>query len=163
MKKIVIIKILILLVLSIDVFGEVKKVDIENIVDGRKFSATFGHMPNKPIEKMQQWIDRQKAKTINCRSWGCSERDVPKFPVKYSPELVISEYQKDGVTWVKLKADYEITITDITSQYETEQADKESRKLEIRQIKQAISLIEASGKPVWEKKLIKRLVLELKE
>jgi len=163
MKNLILIFVLTITAFSVDTSGEVKKVDVINIVDGQNYGAVFGEDPKNPIEKMQPWIDKQKAKTLECNGWGCSARDVPKFPARYSPVLVIAEYDKDGVPWVKLKADYEISITDITLQHEAKKAAKQARKLEIRQIRQAINLIDASNKPAWEKKILKRLVLELKE
>ena len=51
---------------------------------------------------------------------------------------------------------------DITDIIEAERIEKENRLAEIEQIKKAINLIDASDKPVWEKRLLKRLVKELK-
>lgn len=50
---------------------------------------------------------------------------------------------------------------DITQEIEDMLAEKEARKVEIEQIKLAISLIDGSSKPAWEKKLLKRLIEEL--
>lgn len=60
-------------------------------------------------------------------------------------------------------SDYEIVETDLTQEYEAKEQARESRKQEIRQIKQAINLIDNSDKPNWEKKLLKRLIRELRE
>jgi len=130
MKNIISIIIVVSIALSLNLHGEVKKVDVVNTKTGQTYSSTFGTY--SPIEKMQSWLDEMNFKALKCKGWGC-------------------------------KKDIEITITDLTSQHEAEQAAKEARKTEISQIKQAIDLIDSSDKPVWEKKLLKRLVLELKE
>lgn len=66
-------------------------------------------------------------------------------------------------TFGNSESDYIITITDLTAQYEQAQIDADARKTDIAQIRAAIALIDQSSKPAWEKKLLKRLVLELKE
>lgn len=132
MKALKLILIFVTAIYSIGSFAVVKKVNAYNAITNKTYTATFGNHPEMPIEKMQPWLDRQKAKMEKCKGWGCTK-------------------------------DVQITITDLTEQYEQEQAAIEARKLEISQIKQAINLIDSSDKPLWEKKLLKRLVKELKE
>ena len=52
---------------------------------------------------------------------------------------------------------------DITEQINEEKSVKEQRKLEIKQVKAMIQNINNSNKPAWEKKLLKRLIKEIKE
>ncbi len=52
---------------------------------------------------------------------------------------------------------------EIQAEFDAEIAKKDTRKNDIQQIKAAFAQIDASSKPAWEKKILKRLVNELKE
>ena len=51
---------------------------------------------------------------------------------------------------------------EILAKRQVEEQERQDRIEDINQIKKAINLIEESSKPAWEKKLLKRLVKELK-
>ena len=158
-------KLLLLTILIPSICLAVSRVSVKNTINGRKFGATF-----EEDTKRDAWLLRQELKADQCRGWGCSARSMPKAEMK--PEqlpLLIKEYEKvdevtgDTETWVDLKKSYVVTITDITAEVEAEEAAVAARKAEIQQLKAAINLINESDKPAWEKKLLKRLVLELKD
>ena len=88
----------------------------------------------------------------------------PEYPIENMQPWINRQKNlaKNCKSW-GCEGDYVMTITDLTAEYEAAQAAKEARETEIDQIKQAIGLVDASSKPAWEKKLLKRLILELRK
>lgn len=60
-------------------------------------------------------------------------------------------------------AKYTITEKDLTLEKDNEEKAKKDRKKELKEIKKMISNVNSSSKENWEKKLLKRLIMELKE
>lgn len=65
--------------------------------------------------------------------------------------------------WGYTDTNAKITIEDITSQVQAQEAQELSRKEEIAQIKADLETITNSELPAWHKKILKRLIKEMKE
>ena len=87
-------------------------------------------------------------------------------------------YQKEAITQAEIdqwimdnesnnswgsKASYSINHTDITSEINAIEAEKQARLTELQQIRAMVTNIEESGLPLWHKKLLKRLIKELRD
>ena len=92
-----------------------KKTLVENIIDGRKFRQT--------MEDPTDWINEM----ISIDYFGKPERTVIKGFESYDESLVISEedviVDEVSQTIVTLKAEYVITIEDVTDEYNLKEID----------------------------------------
>lgn len=115
-----------------------KIVNIINIINNRKFQASF----IDDESGMNEWIAKLEAKALRGIGWGYGPRSMSKAEciAKGLEVLIINEYLKeiDGdltEQWVDLKAEYEITIEDVTTEYEAELQEKANRKNDIDDLK----------------------------
>lgn len=104
-------------------------------------------------EQLVKWIERQKTYK---GEWVDKKKDT------------IAEKEITDLEGKKLKLyykpiDFSVNVVDETEKVNAEKAEKEERKNEIKEIKKAINLINDSDLPRWHKKLLKRLIKELRE
>ena len=76
-------------------------------------------------------------------------------------EWITQNKKKINSTHDSFGLGYTIEIEDITAKEIAEKEIEDSRKSEIELIKSALDKIETSDKPLWEKRLLKRLAKEL--
>lgn len=127
----------------------------------RECPKTFEHNPLLVIEEFENEISPLTVETLY-------QRDAEGNLILDEQGLAIPtgetiDHPAVFETWVRLHPEYEIETLDITAEYEAELTAIEERRLEIQQIKLAIQLIKDSDKPAWEKKLLIRLVKELRD
>jgi hypothetical protein len=167
-----------------------KIVTVINTITGMRYAQAF-----YSYETMNAWIAKQETKCSTGKSWGWRERrmheaDCPtnlvSLIVEVYPVLIAEAYVRDtGMldengdpifenveavyqSWVRLKPEYEITITDATTEHDAELAAIEARRGEIAQLKQAYNIIDG-----WTslndinlsflKKFFKRILKEMRD
>ena len=151
-----------------------KEVKIRNIINGRKFKCLFDD-----DQKMNGWINRHKRRSERGVGWGWSAREMPYSEFIKDPELqkvLIEIYDKeiepeyiqpvydvddDGnpimipakyEKWVKLKAEYEITITDITEEYNAREQRRKLRQA-LPSAEDQLEYIYKHGLAKWKEKI----------
>jgi hypothetical protein len=92
-----------------------KKVSIINEINGREFGAL--------LDDSTEWI----AECVASNCWGLPERELESVPEGYESRVTKTEVRTRPVTGEEytvytIKADYVITIDDITTAYDAEQA-----------------------------------------
>lgn len=136
-----------------------KRIIITNEVDGRLFGQILSD------DKVDPWINN----CVENNYWGLPERLAWADEAEFSEDRVLSEEMiVDPETQAErrqviLKADYVVSIEDVTAEYQAEIDAKEERKTEIHQMKQAMNVIDESDLPNWHKKILKRLIKELRD
>lgn len=140
------------------------KYEITNHKNGNTFSAEF-----EKKSKGKKWKNKQIAKN----SWGKPDRDK-EFLVGeaidpgYTSCVDVMELLEDN-TEIKIAdkcsydADYTIVEIDTTQEKEDAAAAKAERQADIQAIKAMKSDINASDLPGWRKKILRRLIKELKD
>lgn len=103
--------------------------------------------------KLIKWIERQK---VYKGVWSESQDGS-------IVERVTQDLEGNEITQYFKPNNFSVKIKDHTAEHAAEEAEKKARKDEIAQIKKMIKNINDSDKPAWEKKLLKRLVKELKD
>lgn len=147
-------KYLILLLFTFNAYANIK-IEIENTENGRKFGAVFD---------TQMEADLWKSKNIANNSWGKPDRWELKKQGETCPgaERTSGDVESGFYNECFYPVEYTITETDITAEVQAKKDAKAARKTEIQQIKAAINVIDNSDLPNWHKKILKRLVKELK-
>ena len=104
-------------------------------------------------EELAKWIERQKTYK---GEWSDKKKDS-------IAEKEITDLEGKKVKLYYKPIDFSVNLVDETEKINAEKAEKEERKNEIKQLKKDIRLINDSDLPQWHKKLLKRLIKELKE
>jgi hypothetical protein len=76
---------------------------------------------------------------------------------------VEADFDGTEKTYYYHPVNFSIEVEDISQELANREAEKQARKQEIAQIKNMLDNINSSDLPPWHKKLLKRLIKELKE
>jgi hypothetical protein len=104
-------------------------------------------------EKLIKWIDNQK---FFKGEW----KETQEGSIVSKTE---QDFEGNDVVKYFVPSNFTATVEDITQELADKAAAKEARRQEIAQVKNMIDNINNSNLPGWHKKLLKRIIKELKE
>lgn len=126
------------------------KLTFDGNEDGTNQVSIIHEDRNRLLEKLEK-----VASPIGVSTWRTGEwTDV---------ESEISRKDENDITTYYHPLNWSWSIEDVTAEEEQKEADRLAEKEERQQIKAMISDVNASDKPNWEKKLLKRLIRDMKD
>ena len=145
-----------------------KRYEITNLLNGKTFGAEF-----EDDSKGDKWRDKQ----ISKESWGRNPHNIlflngeEKKPGYTSCSDVMQMDEEALPEPVEVKIgerceypiEYIIVETDITQELADKESEKQADKAERKAVKQMKSNINDSDLPAWHKKLLKRLIKEMRD
>ena len=143
-------KLLILFLISFNAMSMIQ-VDVANN-NGKTFKGKF-----ETLELADNWILKHVKKETFGKNKEVEESD------SYFSKCIREEFAEECTNKFFAPDDYTIVKSDISDQIQAEKDAEEARKSDIRQIKAALDQVNNSELPLWHKRLLKRLIKELKE